>query len=150
VEPGGNGGRPPRAWPVVGNYPAAAGPPARIEQGDEAITVGKEVNGLAVSVEVSLPGPCDTAELWTVTVVNSADSPRTGGVVPYLEWVLNKPGADRGHTQYNRLFAEVGYVGGLHAVLACDKHAKAAGVLAADTAPDGFLSVRADFIGRGR
>ena len=51
-------------------------------------------------------------------------------VVPYLEWVLNRPEADRGHTQYNRLFAEMEYVGGLHAVLAWDKHAKAMGILA--------------------
>ncbi len=36
--------------------------------------------------------------------------PRRVKVVPYLEWVLNRPDADRGHTQYNRLFAEVEYV----------------------------------------
>ena len=70
--------------------------------------------------------------------------------MPYLEWVLNRPDADRGHTQYNRLFAEVEYVAGLHAVLAWDKHSKAMGVLAADVAPEGFLSARVDFIGRAR
>jgi cyclic beta-1,2-glucan synthetase len=150
VEPGEDGGRPPRAWPIVGNYPTDVGPPACVEQGNQAITIGKEANGLVACIEVALPGPCDPAEVWTVTVVNPGDAPRPVGVVPYLEWVLNDPGADRRHTQYNRLFAEVGYVGGLHAVVAWDKHAKAAGVLAADAAPDGFLSVRADFIGRGR
>ena len=70
--------------------------------------------------------------------------------MPYLEWVLNQPDADRGHTQYNRLFAEMEYVAGLHAVLAWDKHSKAMGFLAADVAPDGFLTSRVDFIGRAR
>jgi cyclic beta-1,2-glucan synthetase len=148
VEPGYNGA--PRAWPVVGNYPIEVGPPPRIEQGDRAITVEREANGLVALVDITLPDRCDPAELWTVTVTNSGNEARAVGVVPYLEWVLNRPGADRGHTQYNRLFAEVEYAGRLHAVVAWDKHAKAAGVLAADAAPDGFLSVRADFIGRGR
>ena len=70
--------------------------------------------------------------------------------MPYLEWVLNRPEADRGHTQYNRLFAEMEYVGGLHAVLAWDKHAKAMGILASDRTPEGFLTSRIDFIGRAR
>ena len=70
--------------------------------------------------------------------------------MPYLEWVLNHPEADRGHTQYNRLFAEIEYASGLHAVLAWDKHAKAMGFLASDCAPEGFLTSRIDFIGRAR
>ncbi|HKB01846.1 MAG TPA: hypothetical protein VKD90_06480, partial [Gemmataceae bacterium] len=150
VDPGENGRQPPRAWPVFGNYPDEVGEPARVAQGDEALTVTNEANGLRVSVRITLPGVRDAAELWTVTVENSSGVARSVGVVPYLEWVLNKPGSDRGHTQYNRLFAEVGYVRDLHAVLAWDKHAKAAGFLASERAPDGFLSVRADFIGRGR
>ena len=64
--------------------------------------------------------------------------------------MLNKAGADRGHTQYNRLFAEMEYAAGLHAVLAWDKHAKAMGVLASDIQPEGFLTSRVDFIGRAR
>ena len=92
----------------------------------------------------------DAAELWTITVENLTDSARSLKVVPYLEWVLNRPEADRGHTQYNRLFAEIEYASGLHAVLAWDKHAKAMGVLASDHAPEGFLSSRIDFIGRAR
>ena len=71
-------------------------------------------------------------------------------MVPYLEWVLNRPEADRGHTQYNRLFAEMEYVPALHAVLAWDKHSKALGLLASDVAPEGFLTSRVDFIGRAR
>src|SRR5439155_4210543 len=95
-------------------------------------------------------GVSDPAELWTITVENETDAPRQIHVVPYLEWVLNRPDADRGHTQYNRLFAEMEYVRGLHAVLAWDKHSKALGLLAVDVAPDGFLSSRIDFIGRAR
>ena len=70
--------------------------------------------------------------------------------MPYLEWVLNRPDADRGHTQYNRLFAETEYVSALHAMLAWDKHSKAMGLLAAELPPEGFLNARIDFIGRAR
>ena len=97
-----------------------------------------------------MPGNDLSAELWTITVENLTDSARTLRVVPYLEWVLNHAEADRGHTQYNRLFAEIEYASGLHAVLACDKHGKAMGVLACDQSPEGFLSSRMDFIGRAR
>ena len=92
----------------------------------------------------------DPAELWTITVENPSRPARRIKVVPYLEWVLNRPEADRGHTQYNRLFAEMEYVGGLHAVLAWDKHSKAMGFLASDVTPEGFLTSRIDFIGRAR
>ena len=64
----------------------------------------------ARTIEISLPGP---AIPW-----NCGRSPsriccrrrRQLKLVPYLEWVLNRPDADRGHTQYNRLFAEMEYV----------------------------------------
>ena len=97
------------------------------------------------------PGPDDPAELWDDHGREPRPTrPRSVKVVPYLEWVLNQPDADRGHTQYNRLFAEMEYAAGLHAVLAWDKHAKAMGVLASDVAPEGFLTSRVDFIGRAR
>ena len=64
--------------------------------------------------------------------------------------MLNRPAADREHTQYNRLFAEMEYAQALHALLAWDKNSMAVGVLAADIAPEGFLSSRLDFIGLGR
>jgi cyclic beta-1,2-glucan synthetase len=64
--------------------------------------------------------------------------------------VLNRPEADRNHTQYNRLFAEIESISGLHAVLAWDKQAQAMGLLASDRAPEGFLSARIDFHGRAR
>ena len=81
---------------------------------------------------------------------NRSGSARRIKVVPYLEWVLHSPEADRNHTQYNRLFAEIEYASGLHVVLARDKHAKAMGLLASDLTPEGFLSSRIDFIGRAR
>ena len=114
---------------MVGNYPADVGRPARIEQGERRLTIASDApTGCATTIEITLPGAGDPAELWTVTVENLSDAPRPVKVVPYLEWVLNRPDADRGHTQYNRLFAEMEYVRGLHAVLAWDKHAKAAGL----------------------
>ena len=69
-------------------------------------------HGLRTTIEITLPGADDPVELWTITVENLSDTARSIKVVPYLEWVLNRPEADRGHTQYNRLFAEMEYVGG--------------------------------------
>ncbi|MFO0810750.1 MAG: hypothetical protein U0746_19140 [Gemmataceae bacterium] len=138
------------AWPVLGNYPAAIAEPSQVIAGDQSLTVVNTAHHLSVAVDITLPGPADPVELWTVTLKNPYDTPRHIKLVPYLEWVLNKPEADRGHTQYNRLFAEMEYAAGAAAVLAWDKHAKAMGVLATDLAPDGFLSSRIDFIGRGR
>ena len=66
------------------------------------------------------------------------------------EWLLNRPDADRGHTQYQRLFAEMEYVEPLHAILAWDKHSRAMGFIAADEKPSGFLTARIDFLGRAQ
>jgi len=141
-------GEAPRARPVVGNAPGAEA--SQFGKGEDALRVVSTGDGLRTTVEISLPGAGDPAELWTVTVENLTDAARRVKVVPYLEWVLNRPDADRGHTQYNRLFAEIEYAGALHAVLAWDKHAQAQGFLASDVAPDGFLSARVDFLGRAR
>jgi len=138
------------AWPVVGNFPGGRAGPPTFGRVDDALRVVRESGGLRASVEIRLAGPSDPAEVWEVTVENLSDSARTVRVVPYLEWVLNKPDADRGHTQYNRLFAEMEYAAGLHAVLAWEKHAKAMGMLASDAVPEGFLTSRVDFIGRAR
>src|SRR5262249_41207279 len=124
--------------------------PSRFERDEHGLRVSATRNGLRTTVEISLPGVDDPVELWTITVENLGDSARAIKVVPYLEWVLNSPEADRGHTQYNRLFAEMEYVVGLQGVLAWDKHSKAMGLLAADRPPEGFLSSRIDFIGRAR
>ena len=140
-----------RAWPVVGNHPGGRDEtPPRFERGDDCLRITTERHGLKATVEIRTAEPGDPAEVWDIIVENPSDTPRSVKLVPYLEWVLNKPDADRGHTQYNRLFAEMEYAQGLHAVLAWDKHAKAMGVLATDSTPEGFLTSRVDFIGRAR
>ena len=132
-------------WAVVGNPPGASVLAAR---GDDCLRLVSERGGLRATVEIRPAGVADPAEVWEMTFANDTDQARSIAVVPYLEWVLNKPEADRGHTQYNRLFAEMEYASGLHAVLAWDNHAKAMGVLASDLTPEGFLTSRVDFIGR--
>src|SRR5204863_9284944 len=134
--------------PVVGNFPTGNAPALRIQRDETTLRVGLVHHDLRSTIDITLPGEDETVELWTVTVENLTDTPRNVKVVPYLEWVLNRPDLDRGHTQYNRLFAEMEYVGGLHAVLAWDKHSKALGLLAGDGAPEGFLTARVDCIGR--
>ena len=136
------GGEP---WAVVGNAPGQDGAFGR--SGD-ALRVVASRDGLRVTIEIRPAGPSDPAEVWDVTVDNATDRPRSLRVAPYLEWVLNQAEADRSHTQYNRLFAEMEYAKGLHAVLAWDNHAKAMGLLASDLEPKGFLTARVDFIGR--
>jgi len=142
--------RPASAWPVVGNVPTELAERSRSQGDGQNLKISNITTEFRTTVEISLTGMGDAAELWTVTVENLTDSARSLKVVPYLEWVLNRPDADRSHTQYNRLFAEIEYASGLHAVLAWDKHAKAMGILASDHAPEGFLSSRIDFIGRAR
>lgn len=139
-----------RMWPVIGNYPEELAETSQIEQTDGSLVISNTSNGVRTTIEISLPGQNDPAELWTIRVENLTNAERELKVVPYLEWVLNRPHADRGHTQYNRLFAEMEYVSGLHATLAWDKHAKALGLLAVDLPPEGFLTSRIDFIGRAR
>ncbi len=142
--------RPARAWPVVGNVPGELAGRSRFEGDGQILKISNTTTEFRTTVDISLPGMGDAAELWTITVDNLTDTARSLKVVPYLEWVLNRPEADRSHTQYNRLFAEIEYASGLHAVFAWDKHATAMGFLASDLAPEGFLSSRLDFIGRAR
>jgi cyclic beta-1,2-glucan synthetase len=97
-------GRPSLAWPVVGNFPAGLAAASRFETAGDGLKVDNTSHGIRTVVEITLPDAGDSVELWTVTVENPSETARTIGVVPYLEWVLNRPDADRGHTQYNRLF----------------------------------------------
>ncbi len=136
-----------RAWPLVGNFPGVR---SSYGKDGDALTIAGTEGDLAARVAITLPGSGDAAELWTITVENRGNASRRVELIPYLEWVLDKPEADRNHTQYNRLFPEMEYSSGLHGVLAWDKHARAMGVLASDLEPDGFLTSRVDFIGRGR
>jgi cyclic beta-1,2-glucan synthetase len=144
------GGTTGRAWPIVGNVPGRPGEASWMGRDERGLAFGGAGGGMHWAVEVSLPSAADTVELWSIRIENLSESTRRLKIVPYLEWVLNRPDADRGHTQYNRLFAEVEYVHGLHAVLAWDKHSKAMGILASGRTPEGFLSSRMDFIGRAR
>ena len=137
----------PGRWPVVGNPPGEGRATSR---GEDCLRIVSVRGDLLVDVEIRPAGSSDPAEVWDLTIENPTDRPRSVQVVPYLEWVLNKAEADRGHTQYNRLFAEMEYASGLHAVLAWDNHVKAMGILAADVEPEGFLTSRMDFIGRAR
>jgi cyclic beta-1,2-glucan synthetase len=146
----GGAGHRPRSWPVIGNFPGGGAEACRVERTGNTLTITTTTDGLRATIEIALAGTDDPAEIWTITVENQAETARRIKVVPYLEWVLNRPDADRGHTQYNRLFAEMEYVGGLQSILAWDKHSRAMGLLASDVAPEGFLTSRIDFIGRAR
>jgi cyclic beta-1,2-glucan synthetase len=139
---------PARSRPLIGTWDPSSFGPAGVEFREDALVIRDVADGLGTTLEISLAGTGDAAELWTVTVENLTGAQRQVKLVPYLEWVLNRPAADREHTQYNRLFAEMEYVQALHVLLAWDKNSMAAGVLAADIAPEGFLSSRLDFIGR--
>ena len=139
-----------RWWPVVGNWPAALFPKSTVCKDGNALCVMNAANGIRTAVRITLAEDAPAAEQWEIELQNEGDTARELKVVPYLEWVLNSAGADRWHTQYNRLFAEVEYVAGIHAVLARHRGTKKVGVLAADAVPEGFLSARVDFIGRAR
>jgi cyclic beta-1,2-glucan synthetase len=141
---------PARAWPALGNFPSRYGKMPQIEFRQDSLVFRHAKHGIATTVEISLPDEAESAELWTITLENTTNAQRQLKVVPYLEWVLNRPDADRNHTQYNRLFAELEYCEEAHAILARDKHSNALGVLAADVSPQGFLTSRIDFIGRAR
>jgi cyclic beta-1,2-glucan synthetase len=141
---------PGRWWPVVGNWPPGLFPPAEIVPEPGAIRIAPAGHGLRTTVRITLADGVPAAERWEIELRNEADAPRDIRVVPYLEWVLNTPGADRHHSQYNRLFPEVEYAAGLHAVIARHRDTRKVGFLAADIAPDGFLSTRVDFIGRAQ
>lgn len=133
----------------MGNYPEELFAKSRIEGDGRAIRITNQSHEVRTTVAIRLPDEAGAAaELWEITLENLTDRPRVLGVVPYLEWVLATPAADRGHTQYNRLFPEMSYEPELNAVLAWHRTTKKLGVLAADRPPRGFLTSRLDFIGR--
>ena len=140
----------PAAWPVVGNYPDELFAASRIEGDGRAIRITNQSHDVCATVTIRLADDAGdvAAEIWEITLENLSDRARVLNVVPYLEWVLATPTADRGHTQYNRLFPEVSYEPELNAVLALHRLTKKLGMLAADRPPRGFLTSRVDFIGR--
>ena len=139
-----------RFWPVVGNFPHEKFAASHIEKRDDALRIVNTSNGVRTTIKISLPDKEATTEMWEVTVENLTDKARQLKVVPYLEWVLVGGIHDRFHTQYARLYPEMEYVFGSNAVLAYQKSAKTMGILASDTAPEGFQTSRVDFIGRVR
>jgi cyclic beta-1,2-glucan synthetase len=62
--------------------------------------------------------------------------------------MLQGAGADRNHSQYNRLYPEMSYHTDLNAILALHRYTKVHGILASSVKPEGILSARVDFIGR--
>ena len=138
----------PKSWPVVGNHPIEIAPQAVIESDGSAMILTQRANEIETTVRITLPSEFDAVELWEVTSKNIGDTARSLKIAPYLEWVLNTPAADRGHTQYNRLFTELSFDARQNALLAYHRYTKKIGVLAAATAPEGYLTSRMDFIGR--
>ena len=137
-----------RSWPVLGNHPAELFPKATVAMADGKLSVVQTANDLRATLLISLPDEKAAVEHWELTVENLSDQPRTLSVTPYLEWLLAGAGEDRNHTQYNRLYPEMSYDSSLNAVLALHRHSHKVGFIAAATPPDGFLTGRADFIGR--
>ena len=143
-------GEPGRSWPLIGNFPKEHVDSFTIAPKEHALTVVSTNRGIRATIEITLPGANDPVELWSIVIENLSGAPRQLVLVSYLEWLLNRPDADRGHTQYQRLFAEMEYVEPLHTVFAWDKHSQAMGFIAADEKPSGFLTARIDFLGRAQ
>ena len=125
-------------------------PRSSIEGDGRAIRITNQSHEIRATVTIRLPDYVGeiAAELWEITLENLSDRVRVLNIVPYLEWVLATPAADRSHTQYNRLFPEMSYEPELNAVFALHRSTKKLGILAADRPPQGFLTSRVDFIGR--
>ena len=87
---------------------------------------------------------------WDIKIENLSDRPRRLKLVPYVEWVLDKPQSDRGHTQYCRLYPEVEYNAGINSVIAYHMNTKVTGILASKKTTEGFAPSRIEFIGRAR
>jgi len=137
-----------QAWPVLGNFPAEIGPqPEVLDEGD-SLRFRHRQHDIETGASVTLPEDDLSLEAWTVKVRNTGAKARSLCLVPYVEWSLNSMDADRGHTQYNRLFPDVSFLPELNAVVALHHTSKLAGFLAADRAPEGVHVARVEFIGR--
>jgi cyclic beta-1,2-glucan synthetase len=147
VEAGENG-VPNKAWPVLGNYPKEQFHPSCCECDSDRIKVVNVFNDVCTTVTIRLPGRNDAVELWNIELEDRSGKARNLKVVPYLEWMLNRPDADRNHTQYNRLYPEMSYSTELNAMLAFHRSTKLYGILASADKPSGLLTGRIDFIGR--
>jgi cyclic beta-1,2-glucan synthetase len=148
VEPDLDPAAPHQVWPVLGNYPAEIGIQPRVYDRGDDLRFRYRQHGVEADIVVTLPDEKLPLEAWSVTVRNFDRKPRTLFLVPYVEWSLNSAAADRGHTQYNRLFPEVSYLPELNTIMALHHTTKLAGFLSADRAPEGINVARVEFIGR--
>ncbi len=137
-------------WPVTGNYPAGSFERVSVEKKGKGVRLVNKSNDIKTTVDITLPVEGLHAEKWDVKVENLSGSDRPLKIIPYLEWVLNGPNDDRFHPQYSKLFPEVEYNSNANAVLAWQKKTKLMGFMALDSAPEGYLDYRLDFIGRAR
>ena len=138
------------SWPIMGNAPTDQHELSRLESGPDSIRILNTSHSLRATVEITLPDADSTAERWAVTIENPSNNVRELKVVPYLEWVLDQAGSDRGHTQYVRLFPEMEYVAGSNTVVVNQRKTKTMGFIASDLPTEGFHTSRMDFIGRAR
>ncbi|MEO0415184.1 MAG: hypothetical protein AAF226_09565, partial [Verrucomicrobiota bacterium] len=116
----------------------------------DQVQIETSAHDIKSTLTITLPSADEAVELWELELENLTDSTKQLQVAPYLEWVINEPIGDRGHTQYNRLFPEMSYESESNACLALHRKTNLHGFLASSEAPDGILSSRIDFIGRAR
>lgn len=139
-----------RAWPVIGNFPSELYDSCQVRRVEDGFEVTSVSHGIRTVIEIRLPDQDSAAEIWKINMENISNKPRRLKIVSYLEWVLNGGIHDRFHTQYQRLYPEMEYVSQANAMIAWQKATKCMGFVSSDAAPEGFLTGRVDFIGRGR
>ncbi len=55
----------PRSWPLIGNIAGERAKPSRVERVGDSLRICNTENGLQTTIEITLPGTDDRAELWT-------------------------------------------------------------------------------------
>ncbi|MFO1491460.1 MAG: hypothetical protein U1F87_11225 [Kiritimatiellia bacterium] len=148
AEPDPAGGERWITWPVFGNYSAESGPQPALTVDDHGLLLRHKSREIEVDLRITLAGKGTPAEEWRVTVRNTGRRSRRLCLAPYVEWSLGNAGADRAHTQYNRLFPEMSYDPARSAVFALHRGTKMCGFLAADRA--GRTALRAHRLHRPR
>lgn len=150
VDTANEAGKTGRAWPILGNSPRSKFEPSNFVRTPEGLRVTNTAHGLKADLMIALADDDTPAEIWTLTIENPGNDARTVKAVPYLEWVLDRPESDKGHTQYLRLFPEMEYAASANTLLANQRKTKTWGFIASEAGPEGIHTSRMDFIGRGR
>jgi len=135
-------------WPVVGNFPDKLFTPSTYDCDSSRLKIINLSHEVQTTVTITLPSRNDAVELWSIELEDRSGKARDLRVVPYIEWMLNRPEADRNHTQYNRLYPEMSYNTELNTIKAFHRSTKLHGLLASAVKPAGILTGRVDFIGR--